>query len=321
LYEFGFRLYDPWAGIWLTREPLPAQSWQPLTWHRYQYAYASPISYYDAYGLQAWFEKLSQRFGWLLDCAKAVFRGYLIPFEGFCSPSGYSPRAANTQACWILASWFFEIGPEVQWYGPKSPFTHILRHHMGVQRFRAEWAAAGYPPIYPLPGQPPKVWRIEEAAETPRGAYLQENIKLILSFAGHGSPTPEGLINPLGGVVGSYEFQILKINEDTAMFIVKNETEWESGTRMPGTGYSLLPPLKRSETNWATTLVLVAEARLIPIVVPVVIAYPELAQPIKEINKAILELAKIAPGEWGGVGGRMVQYYWWTEPIPSEGRP
>ena len=52
LYEFGFRLYDPWAGVGLTRESLPAQDWEPRTWHRYQYAYASPISYYDPYGLQ-----------------------------------------------------------------------------------------------------------------------------------------------------------------------------------------------------------------------------------------------------------------------------
>ena len=52
LYEFGFRLYDPWAGVWLTREQLPAQAWEPRTWHRYQYAYASPISYYDPYGAQ-----------------------------------------------------------------------------------------------------------------------------------------------------------------------------------------------------------------------------------------------------------------------------
>ena len=52
LYEFVFRLYDPWAGVWLTREPLPGDAWEPRTWHRYQYAYASPISYYDPYGTQ-----------------------------------------------------------------------------------------------------------------------------------------------------------------------------------------------------------------------------------------------------------------------------
>jgi len=45
------RRYDPWAGVWLTREPLPGDAWRPRTWHRYAYAFASPISYYDAYGL------------------------------------------------------------------------------------------------------------------------------------------------------------------------------------------------------------------------------------------------------------------------------
>ncbi|WP_152918038.1 RHS repeat-associated core domain-containing protein [Ardenticatena maritima] len=28
LYEFGVRLYDPWAGVWLTREPLPGDAWR-----------------------------------------------------------------------------------------------------------------------------------------------------------------------------------------------------------------------------------------------------------------------------------------------------
>ncbi len=44
LYEFGVRLYDPWAGLWLTREPLAGRAWEPRTWHRYAYAFASPIS-------------------------------------------------------------------------------------------------------------------------------------------------------------------------------------------------------------------------------------------------------------------------------------
>ena len=52
LYEFGVRLYDPWAGVWLTREPLAGDAWEPRTWHRYQYAFANPISYYDPYGMQ-----------------------------------------------------------------------------------------------------------------------------------------------------------------------------------------------------------------------------------------------------------------------------
>jgi RHS repeat-associated protein len=328
LYEFGVRLYDPWAGVWLTREPLPGDAWEPRTWHRYQYAYASPISYYDPYGMQVpppggldrlniglggqldrlsiglggQLDRLSQELGYALDTAAR------FPLGARCTPSapGYSPRAANLQALWILTSWFLEIGPDVQEYGPESPFTQILRHHMGVQRIRAEWAAAGYPPFYS------DVWKIEEAAGTPWEAYLQENIKMVLSFAGYGSPTPEGPINPLGGVVGSYEVRIRKIDEHTAEFTVYNETQWESGTRVPGTNYSPLPSLKRSETNWATTLVVAAELPLIPLIN----ASPKLAQPIEEINKAIFGLAKMAPGEWGGVGGQMIQYYKWTEPIP-----
>jgi len=46
------QLYDPWVGVWLTQEPLPGEAWQPRTWHRYAYAFASPVSYYDAYGMQ-----------------------------------------------------------------------------------------------------------------------------------------------------------------------------------------------------------------------------------------------------------------------------
>ena len=52
LYEFGVRLYDPWVGVWLTREPLPGDAWRPRTWHRYAYAFASPINFADPYGLQ-----------------------------------------------------------------------------------------------------------------------------------------------------------------------------------------------------------------------------------------------------------------------------
>jgi hypothetical protein len=206
-----------------------------------------------------------------------------------------------------------EIGPEVQVYGPESPFTQILRHHRGVRDFRKEWAEAGYPPVYPPPGE---IWifEIEKTAPTPLRAYVQENIKMLLSFAGFGSPTPEGPINPLGGVVGSYDVEVYRL-DGSAMFIVKNETKWESGTRVPGTNYALLPPLTRSQTDWATTLMLAAEAPLAPIVAPIVIARPELAAPIQEINTAVLGIARQAPGEWGGVGGKMVQVYYWVEPI------
>jgi murein DD-endopeptidase MepM/ murein hydrolase activator NlpD len=38
--------------VWLTGDPLRGQPARPRTLHRYAYAFASPITYYDAYGLQ-----------------------------------------------------------------------------------------------------------------------------------------------------------------------------------------------------------------------------------------------------------------------------
>jgi len=51
-YEFGYRQYDPAAGVWLTQDPLRGEPQRPRTLHRYQYVFASPISYRNPYGLQ-----------------------------------------------------------------------------------------------------------------------------------------------------------------------------------------------------------------------------------------------------------------------------
>ena len=52
LYYFGVRHYDPGVGVWLTQEPLPGERWRPRTWHRYGYAFANPVNYYDLYGMK-----------------------------------------------------------------------------------------------------------------------------------------------------------------------------------------------------------------------------------------------------------------------------
>ncbi|MEM2126441.1 MAG: hypothetical protein QXQ53_08610, partial [Candidatus Methanosuratincola sp.] len=240
-----------------------------------------------------------------------------LPTGAQCTPSanGYSPWKANLQALWILASWFFEVGPEVQWYGPESPFTQILKHHMGVQKARAEWAAAGYPAVFPPIGKPPYLWKIEEAGSTPWAAFLQENIKMLLSFTPFVSPTPEGPINPLGGVVGSYEVRIIDLGDGTALFLVKNETDWGSGTRIPGKPYSLLPALERSETDVFINLAVTTDMLLLPSV----IAAPGMIPGVLGFNRGMWELSKAVPGGWGGFGGKMTQYYYWVEPIQSNG--
>jgi len=158
LYAFGVRLYDPWAGVWLTREPLPGEAREPRTWHRYQYAYASPISYYDPYGLQTCgFNILTGEracfgertgMGWTPTVAWTPLppAGFiaLMPTGASCTPS-YSVRASVRQAWSLVYEWFFEQGPSVRVLGPQDPLTRDIMHDPGVQAFRAAWAAAGYP--------------------------------------------------------------------------------------------------------------------------------------------------------------------------------
>jgi len=85
LYEFGVRLYDPWAGVWLTREPLPGDAWEPRTWHRYGYAFANPISYYDPYGLRA------EPYGaWSASCLNR-------PEDPLCRPGAPAPPGVSPQ--------------------------------------------------------------------------------------------------------------------------------------------------------------------------------------------------------------------------------
>ena len=85
LYEFGVRLYDPWAGVWLTREPLPGEAGEPRMWHRYAYAFANPISYYDPYGLATF------PYGaWAATCLDQPEDPLCRP--GASPPPGVSPR-------------------------------------------------------------------------------------------------------------------------------------------------------------------------------------------------------------------------------------
>jgi hypothetical protein len=194
-------------------------------------------------------------------------------------------------------------------YGPESPFTQILKHHLGVQRYREAWKAAGYPSVFA-----PQTFPIEEVTGNPLTAFLQENVKLLLSLAGFGSTTPEGPINPLGGVVGSYEIQALKLDEHVAMFVVKNETTWASGTRIPGTDLSALPALERGETDVLINFAVTMDVSLAPMVV----AAPWTIPGILVLNRGVWELSRVVPGGWGGLGGTMIQYYYWMEPISEQ---
>jgi RHS repeat-associated protein len=112
LYEFGVRLYDPWAGVWRTREPLPGDAWEPRTWHRYQYAYASSISYYDPYGLAA-------------AAGNAANSGVLAPAPPVPAPVPPAPKPVGAQPidrC-TPQPWAIQIIIDTQQIAQRIPFS------------------------------------------------------------------------------------------------------------------------------------------------------------------------------------------------------
>ena len=180
LYEFGVRLYDPWAGVWLTREPLPGQAWAPRTWHRYQYAYASPISYYDPYGLQGegptgahppecvplWARLLSfpyRLISWNFclpgnlcwggaEYAQWLETQYYLQLPSLLKWVWYHPAQAwglpsTSLKTLMIEDWFFELGEPKREYGESHPITRLLMHHEGVEFYRQQFYQSGYQDI------------------------------------------------------------------------------------------------------------------------------------------------------------------------------
>ncbi len=52
LSYFGGRFYDPKAAVWINQDVYRGESTKPMSLHRYQYVYSSPINYFDLYGFE-----------------------------------------------------------------------------------------------------------------------------------------------------------------------------------------------------------------------------------------------------------------------------
>ncbi len=157
LYEFGVRLYDPWAGVWLTRETLPGQAGEPRTWHRYAYAFANPINYVDLYGHQAGGIGLCGLFALpglgTTGCAYIVVDQYgqvgwiLVRGGGGYIPYGagigISLLASNVSDIQELSGWSVVVGGSVSFIAKKIPLHlgpdfGIWRAPEGQQRWAAD---------------------------------------------------------------------------------------------------------------------------------------------------------------------------------------
>jgi len=162
----------------------------------------------------------------------------------------YSSVESAKIAWKILRDWFFETGDEVQFFGPDNSLTQDVKHDSAFVEFFQLWAEAGYPNTY--------TWN-HRVDERDRGnlfqrlwiggiLYARENIELILSSIGLGSKVSSGRLDPVGGVLGSLDaINLSKLDDGSIGINVINRTGWKSGSRIPGTNYSLFRDRARSE--------------------------------------------------------------------------
>jgi len=160
------------------------------------------------------------------------------PYAG----TGYSSRWSFFQAMLIGVCWFTERCSEKLVFGPDASLTQDVRYDVALAQFRQGWEEAGYP----VPFSRPHYVDRREGPILPRIAaggwiYLRENAELAFSAYGLGSKRPEGSIDAVGGVLGSFDnISVSYAGNGYVEFTVMNVTGWSSGTRIPGTDFSLV---------------------------------------------------------------------------------
>ena len=142
--------------------------------------------------------------------------------------------------------WFFESGPDTYGFDPESSVTQDIMYDPGMLQFYRAWAEAGYP----VP------WRWRHTTDKREGELWQLPFRLLKGFAvyhrehfvelplaavGLGSKTAKGRIDAVGGTIGSLdEITVSDAGGGLALIQVHNTMDWASGTRIPGTNYSLI---------------------------------------------------------------------------------
>jgi hypothetical protein len=238
----------------------------PQSVNRYGYALGNPLRYIDPSGNipfcafygnfvcsyiwpdsgANWINRVSAALSVRLQFTSDELSRLLSCVTGHCKELDYCPSDNAQQAMGIVRDWFFETGTEMQYFGPDEPVTQELMYDFGVERFRQEWALASYRLPYPTDEDDANLingngwWHYDIDESGGEGgivwAFVCENVELAVSLTGLGSMTPQGPVDALGGVLGSYAVRVEEMGFGMAKFIVYNETGWASGTRVGNLG-------------------------------------------------------------------------------------
>jgi RHS repeat-associated protein/uncharacterized repeat protein (TIGR01451 family) len=176
---------------------------------------------------------------------------------------GYSKRASLGLAELLVAYWFFPVPQEHYWFGPEHSLTQDVRHDPAIAWFKERWAQTD--PPFKVP------FSLPHERDPRSGTWwsqlfgwmllAQENLELGQCVLGLGSDTAEGLIDPVGGILGSFDMiQVKWAGIGVVRFEVHNTMDRPSATRFPGMNEWMLEDVPRSLTSvlrgdwWGTTI-------------------------------------------------------------------
>jgi RHS repeat-associated protein len=255
LCDYLARWYDPALGRFISADTVVPEPGNPQGLNRYAYVINNPLRYTDPSGHAAC---LDEECAWTMHpvegrVVQRIPTASLPPLLG-----GYDPDQSVQQAWDLVREWFLETGKPERRFGPESSLTQDVMYDPGTVQFREEWAIAGYP----LP------WEWHHQRDAREGgllplrviraslAYAVENVELARATLGFGSKTPEGPIDPVGGVIGSLDtIRVTNAGNGLVRVEVINQMEWRSALRIYGTNYSFGRSVPRSTLGVGGTTV------------------------------------------------------------------
>jgi RHS repeat-associated protein len=209
------RYYQPEVGRFVTKDPWEGDVWRPGTLNRYVYVHNSPANCEDPSGLQE-------------------------------QEGTYSSYESYLQATELVSAWYNEEGDVHVRLGPGEPLTQDVKHSLGVQQFKELWREdGGYSVPWAWTGHSVDVrtgywlpvriaWGVARALRAHRRLGMCSR-----PWASTRIPV-ESQNDPVDSTLGSLdEISVHLDGTHRLVFEVFNKMGWASGSRIPGTDWSL----------------------------------------------------------------------------------
>jgi RHS repeat-associated protein len=239
LLYYNARWYSPDTGRFITPDSIIPQPYDPPSYDRYMYVRNSPPNFNDPSGHDVGCGGRDST-----DCKN-------IPTKY----PNYDKHESAREAAGLVVNWFFELGPDVYIYDKSNSLTQDVMASQGMAEFREAWKLNNYE----IPFNYNQTIDDRDHGVSPESIKTFFNdhfVNNLLSQFGFGSDYAEGNVDPIEGTIGSLDrIDAVEYDKDNVAIVVHNAMGWASGTRIPGTNFSILNNTLRSDpgpggTTW-----------------------------------------------------------------------